>query len=398
MLNNAKPYFKLLKIAFIFNAYKELLQAYKNDSNAKTLHIKKAIRILTDECFINYEKAVWAVGWLASVIYTSEWLTFVNEFNKRTNQQNLTNDDYIKLKSENKKLKQENDNLKKQLEERSNNNQSDESVIAVTSERDTAIQTNSSIVNKIWTLEDISLEMVSCPAGSFMMGSPFKIGSPDYELGRNKDEIQHKVIISKLFMIGKYPITQYQYGSVVGENPSQFKGDNNPVEMVSWNDAKEFCNILNSSFKNKLPQGFIFDLPTEAQWEYACRAGTITSLNSGKNITSETDSCYNLNEVGWYYKNSGGKTHSVGKKMPNDWGIYDMHGNVMEWCKDWYGDYPSFSVTDPTGPDRGSFRVRRGGGWLNRARNSRSAIRSNDFPDNRSDNLGFRLALVPVVQ
>ena len=152
---------------------------------------------------------------------------------------------------------------------------------------------------------------------------------------------------------------------------------------------------MNSTYRNLIPNGYKFDLPTEAQWEYACRAGTTTSLNSGKNITSN-GSCYNLDEVGWYSNNSDGYTHEVGQKKPNAWGIYDMHGNVWEWCRDWYGDYPSASVTDPTGPNGGSNRVLRGGSWFSDARDCRSADRINYYPGSRSNELGFRLALVPV--
>ena len=231
--------------------------------------------------------------------------------------------------------------------------------------------------------------MVKCPAGTFMMGSP------SGELSRLKDEEQHQVTISKDFYIAKYPVTQAQYKAVMGNNPSHFKGDNNPVEYVSWFKAKEFCDNLNEVTGSTRPAGYKFDLPTEAQWEYACRAGTTTSLNSGKNITSENGRCSNLDEVGWYYGNSEMNTHPVGLKKPNAWGIYDMHGNVSEWCSDWYGEYPSGISTDPEGPVNGSDRVYRGGDSCGDPRFCRSADRSSREPDGESDGLGFRIALVP---
>ena len=257
---------------------------------------------------------------------------------------------------------------------------------------------------------DIGLEMVACPAGSFMIGSLKAIyklpkGSLNAflgievlrngELGRSYDEIQHNVTISKPFYLGKYPVTQKLYEAVMGNNPSDCKGKNNPVECISWNDAKSFCDKLNKKFALQLPKGYRFDLPTEAQWEYACRAGTTTALNNGKDLTSETGSFSNLDEVAWYDKNSDSKTHPVGQKKPNAWGIYDMHGNVWEWCRDWYGDYPKGHVADPVGPSTDSDRVSRGGSWCNSARFCRSANRYYTYPDRRNDFLGFRLVLVP---
>jgi len=233
--------------------------------------------------------------------------------------------------------------------------------------------------------------MVKIKAGSFMMGSPRG------EKGRDDDEAQHRVTISKPFLIGKYEVTQKQWQAVMGNNPSRFKGEDLPVERVSWYEAKLFCNKLNKLFfAGKLPKGYCFDLPTEAQWEYACRAGTTTALNNGKDLTSESGDCPNLDEVGWYGKDSGETTHAVGRTRPNAWGLYDMHGNVWEWCRDWYGDYGGDAV-DPAGPASGSVRVYRGGGWSGIARYCRSADRENfDGPGNRNGNRGFRLALVPV--
>ena len=148
-------------------------------------------------------------------------------------------------------------------------------------------------------------------------------------------------------------------------------------------------------FTSQLPRGYRFDLPTEAQWEYASRAGTTTALNNSKGLTLERNRCYDQDEVAWYCENSGGKTHPVGQKKTNAWGIFDMHGNVFEWCRDWYGDYPKGHVADPVRPSTGSDRVLRGGSWNDGIRFCRSACRCFDGPDIRNFSLGFRLALVP---
>ena len=244
--------------------------------------------------------------------------------------------------------------------------------------------------NETFVIKEINLEMVKCPEGSFMMGSS------EEELGRLEDEKLHLVTFTKPFYIGKYEVTQSQYSALMDKNPSVFIGANNPVEMVSYNDAKAFCDKMNLKYLNILPKGYKFDLPTEAQWEYACRAGTNTALNNGKNLTKEEGACPNLDEVAWYCENSGKTTHEAGQKKPNAWGIYDMHGNVWEWCRDWYGEYPKEDVTDPTGAYSGSNRVNRGGSWNNNARNCRSANRNNNNPDNRNNNIGFRIVLSPL--
>ena len=211
-------------------------------------------------------------------------------------------------------------------------------------------------------------------------------------MGRFDDEKQHQVILSKDYYLGKYPVTQIQWHAMMGNNPSKFKGDNNrPVETVSWNEAKEFCDELNKRYAGKLPYGYKFDLPTEAQWEYACRAGIKTALNSGNNLQHEY-SCRHLTKVAWYLENN---THSVGQKRTNAWGLCDMHGNVYEWCRDWYGDYGNDAVTDPAGPQSGSRRVCRGGSWNYVARKCRSACRGSGSPSYCDCYVGFRLALVP---
>lgn len=177
------------------------------------------------------------------------------------------------------------------------------------------------------TAEKIIAEcMVKCPAGDFMMGSP------DTEPGRSKKENLRKVTISEDFYIGKYEVTQAQFKAVMDKNPSRFVGDNNPVENVSWSDIMEFLNRLNNMTGSTRPAGYRFDLPTEEQWEYACRAGTTTAYNNGRSITDKLGNCPNLDEIAWYISNSRGKTHPVGQKKPNAWGIYDMLGNVKELC------------------------------------------------------------------
>jgi formylglycine-generating enzyme required for sulfatase activity len=226
---------------------------------------------------------------------------------------------------------------------------------------------------------EIELEMRLVPAGQFIMGSTN---------GDEDEQPVHEVIISKPFFLGQYEVTQAQWEAVMGNNPSLFKikkRGHRPVERVSWEEASDFCEKMNDLCKNVLPAGYRFDLPTEAQWEYACRSGS-TGDYSGDSI----------DEIAWYESNSYGRTCTVGMKSSNAWGLYDMHGNVWEWCRDWKGDYPSSSVTDPTGPSSGEYRVCRGGGWLNIAWGCRSALRFSTAPSFRSYYLGFRLALVPV--
>jgi formylglycine-generating enzyme required for sulfatase activity len=203
--------------------------------------------------------------------------------------------------------------------------------------------------------------------------------------------------LQKTGQAGMDPVTQALYRAVTDRNPSQFKGDDRPVEKVSWLDAAAFCNRLSEKMGlqpvyeidgdevnwNRQSNGF--RLPTEAEWEYACRAGTTTRFAHG-------DLESGLDRMAWYRENSGGKTRPVGLKDPNAWGLHDMHGNVWEWVWDWYGDYPSVSVSDPAGPDRGSVRVMRGGSWLNFARLCRSAIRDRGVPGGRGDFLGVRLS------
>ncbi|MCL2805461.1 MAG: SUMF1/EgtB/PvdO family nonheme iron enzyme [Treponema sp.] len=225
-------------------------------------------------------------------------------------------------------------------------------------------------------------------------GGTFTMGSPANEPGRYDDEIQRQVTVNSFYM-GKYQVTQKEYQEVMGTNPSHFKGDNLPVETVSWFNAVEYCNKL-SQREGLTPAYTVngenvtwninangYRLPTEAEWEYACRAGTTTAYNTGANISDST---------GWYRDNSNSRTHPVGHKRANAWGLFDMHGNVWEWCWDWYGTYPSGAQNNPTGAVSGSYRVLRGGSWYDSATNTRSAYRLNYyFPYSRGDFLGFRL-------
>jgi formylglycine-generating enzyme required for sulfatase activity len=220
----------------------------------------------------------------------------------------------------------------------------------------------------------------------------FTMGSPTNESGRFGNETQHQVTISKPFFMQTTAVTQSQWKAVMGNNPSSFKdcGNDCPVEQVSWKDVQDFIQKLNHmEGTNK------YRLPTEAEWEYAARAGTTTAFANGGITRTGCGYDPKLDQIGWYCGNSGTKTHPVARKMPNAWGLYDTHGNVYQWVQDWYGDYPSGSVTDPVGPSSDSYRVFRGGSWSVSAGSSRSANRSSYNPANRYSGLGFRLAKTP---
>ena len=234
----------------------------------------------------------------------------------------------------------------------------------------------------------IGMKLVLVPKGTFMMGSP------ESEQGRNENETQHEVTISKDYYLGVYEVTQAQYEKVMGKNLSYFQGakvgNENadlPVENVSWDEAVKFCKKL-SALPEEKKAGRVYRLPTEAEWEYACRAGSKTAY-------SFDDEEGLLPEYGWFSRNSSRRTHTVGLLEPNAWGLHDMHGNVWEWCSDWYEEYPKGAVSDPTGPKEGSYRVLRGGCWGNEAADCRSAFRSGYDPSLRFNGLGFRLALSP---
>ena len=221
----------------------------------------------------------------------------------------------------------------------------------------------------------ISIEMVKVEAGSFDMGATPEMENPD------TDEMTvHRVTLTNNYCIGKYEVTQALWQAVMGSNPSDFKGDNLPVEKVSWDDCQDFISKLNAM------TGKRFRLPTEAEWEYAARGGKKSQgyQYSGSNT---------LDNVAWYHDNSGSKTHAVGTKQPNELGIYDMTGNVSEWCQDRYGDYSGVPQTNPTGAVDGKFRVNRGGSWMFFARFCRSSFRSSNSSDDREEYLGLRLVL-----
>ncbi len=260
-----------------------------------------------------------------------------------------------------------------------------------------------SIGDKEYTAKWIKLDLVHCNAGTFTMGTP-----PE-ELGRgNYEGPQHQVTLSNDFYIGKYVVTQAQYFAVMGINHSSFRSNkpnitptvyaNYPANSISYYKATMeggFIARLNEMLADQIPEGYKFDLPTEAQWEYACRAGTTTALNSGKNITVSEGACVNVAEVAWYGENSDNHIHAVGQKLPNNWGIYDMHGNVWEWCKDTLRVYSSTPITDPYTPlpvDMSA--IWRGGGYLSPPHLCRSGKRQWCGPYNAGAYTGFRIALV----
>lgn len=213
------------------------------------------------------------------------------------------------------------------------------------------------------------------------------MGSPTSEENRADDESpQTTVELSRGFWLGQFQVAQDEWELIMRCNPSHFKGGRLPVETVSWDEAMAFCAELTAQERREnLPEGYVYTLPTEAQWEFACRATT-----NGPFAGSEQ-----LSTMGWYRDNSGGQTHPIGQKLANDWGLFDMHGNVWEWCADWFGDYPGGRVTDPTGPVSGSGRVCRGGGWASVEASCRSAFRDWFEEGGRGSGLGFRVALAP---
>jgi formylglycine-generating enzyme required for sulfatase activity len=253
----------------------------------------------------------------------------------------------------------------------------------------------------------------------YIHGGAFTMGSPLSEVSRRDNETQRRVTVGP-FYLGKYEVTQEEYEAVMGTNPSYFKGKRLPVERTSWYDAVEYCN--RRSEREGLTPAYTIDktredpsntnpfdplrwlvvwnrdadgyrLPTEAEWEYACRAGTATPFNTGDNITTESANYdgnfpYNNKPRGLYREH----TTETGSFPPNPWGLYDMHGNVMEWCWDWYGSYDPEARTAPPGAASGASRIRRGGSWVSDARHVRSAYRPSVVPSYRDNYLGFRLA------
>jgi len=213
----------------------------------------------------------------------------------------------------------------------------------------------------------LGLTFARIPAGSFDMGS-------DSSKSFDQNPV-HRVTISRSFELQTTEVTQAQWTAVMGSNPSHFQGESLPVDQVSWNDVQEFIGKLNA-----IDPGKNYRLPTEAAWEYACRAGT-TEPQYG-----------DLDAIAWFHANSEERTHPVGEKAPNAWGLYDMLGNVWELCADWKDSYPSGPVTDPAGPASGYYRVSRGGGWFDARPAVNATFRSSPEPTYRGSSLGFRLA------
>lgn len=228
-----------------------------------------------------------------------------------------------------------------------------------------------------FTANGVSFTMVRVQGGTFTMGAAPEQGDDAYD----GEKPAHRVTLSDYY-IGQTEVTQALWQAVMGNNPSRFKGSENPVECVSWNDCQEFIKKLNAL------TGKTFSLPTEAQWEFAARGG---NLSKGYKYAGSN----NLDDVAWYYDNSNSATHSVATKQPNELGLYDMSGSVWEWCNDCLGNYGSSAQTNPIGPSTGSFRVCRGGGLFGDAGDCRVSDRNGNFPDCRDFNHGFRLSLVP---
>ena len=226
----------------------------------------------------------------------------------------------------------------------------------------------------VLNIKGVEYPMVFVEGGTFDMGATSEQGSDAW----SNEEPVHEVTLSS-YHIGKYEVTQDLWEAVMGSNPSSFTGVRRPVEGVSWDDCQEFIRKLNSL------TGQNFRLPTEAEWEFAARGGKSNGYKySGSSM---------IDDVAWYDDNSGYTTHNVGTKSPNELGIYDMSGNVWEWCSDWYGEYISSAQTNPKGPDSGSLRVLRGGSWGSLAGYCRVSFRFDNAPDYRYGNLGLRLCL-----
>lgn len=242
---------------------------------------------------------------------------------------------------------------------------------------------NKSISEDILTfaVNGVSFDMIKVEGGTFVMGATREQGND----AENDEKPTHKVTLSDYY-IGKYVVTQELWEAVMGNNPSYYKGSTKPVESVSWDDCKNFINKLNILLSSQLG-GKRFALPTEAQWEYAARGGI-------KSQGCKYAGSNNINDVAWYNDNSNITTHEVGLKSPNELGLYDMSGNVWEWCQDWYGDYSSSSEINPTGSFGGSYRVDRGGSWASYAGCCRVSYRCYS-PSGRNFSLGFRLVLLP---
>ena len=237
-----------------------------------------------------------------------------------------------------------------------------------------------------YTVPSISMEMIWCPPGTFSMGSPTtEKGRRSSVYVRGGDETQHQVTLTNGFFLGKFELSQAQYNTVMKFNPSYYTDNGKPVESVSWSTAISFCEQITQleQSENRLPKGWAFTLPTEAEWEYACRAGTTSPYSWGETITTSQAN---------YASNGLDQTVAIGSYSANPWGFYDMHGNVWEWVYDYYSPFESGSVTDPQGPEIGNSRVNRGGSYVNDALELRSAYREADWEGSIYDDVGFRVA------
>ena len=244
----------------------------------------------------------------------------------------------------------------------------------------------------------IGMKLVLIPKGTFQMGSP-PVGK-----GSSPTECQHEVKLTQDYYLGAFEVTQAQYKKVMGKNPSYFQDENiseekpqargtarkidysnHPVEQVSWENAVEFCERL-SKLSDENKAGRVYRLPTEAEWEYACRAGSKSAFSFGEKAKP-------LGDYAWFEGNSNNQTHPVGLKKPNAWGLYDMHGSLWEWCSDWFGDYPKGAAIDPSGPREGLGRIVRGGNFSTRAAWCESAFRM-PIPFDSANVIGFRVAMI----
>ena len=228
-------------------------------------------------------------------------------------------------------------------------------------------------------IADLGINMKPIKAGTFNMGDPKKA--------------PFEVTISWDFWIGQTEVTQAQYEKMMGNNPSVYPNEPNcPVESVSWTNAMAFCDKLTELDSANIPEGYGYRLPTEAEWEYCCRAGTTTTFCFGEG----TEQSPTFSDYGWCETNSDGHPHHVQKKLPNAWGLYDMHGNVLEWCIDWRNkDLPTTPKTNPKGPDKGVHCIRRGGSWTRGEGSCKAYNRGYGKPTNMNPNLGFRVLLAP---
>ncbi len=231
----------------------------------------------------------------------------------------------------------------------------------------------------------IGMKFVFISAGTFKMGAPAgDVGS--FNAKQHLVAKKREVTLTKSYYLGVYEVTQDEYEKVMGNNPSKFRGEKNPIEMMSWIDAVSFCKKV-SEIPEEKAAGREYRLPTEAEWEYACRAGSTTSFSYG-------DTAESLGEYAWFNENLEAMTHPVGEKKPNRWGLYDMHGNVNEWCQDLHeASYPKGPATDPQGPTIGSFHVLRGGDWRSIPAYCTSTHRSTFVPTSGSPHNGFRVAM-----